>query len=63
VSLAGCRIGQLTLTDARLEDVDLRGAELAVLTGLDGLRGAVVDQEQLTLLAPLLAAHLGLVVL
>ena len=62
VALAGCRIGQLTLTGATLADVDLRGAELQVLTGIAGLAGTYVDADQLTLLAPLLAAHLGLTV-
>jgi hypothetical protein len=30
--------------------------------GLDGLRGVTVDESQLALLAPLLGAHVGLIV-
>lgn len=62
VALPGCRIAQLTLTGATLTDVDLRGAELTVLTGIAGLAGTYVNGDQLTLLAPLLAAHLGITV-
>lgn len=63
VALSGCRIDQLTLTDATLSDVDLRGAELTVLTGIAGLAGTFVDGDQLRLLAPLFAAHLGVIVI
>jgi uncharacterized protein YjbI with pentapeptide repeats len=55
-----CRVESLQLHGATLADVDLRGAELHVLEGLAGLRGCTVSSYQLELLAPLLAAHLGL---
>jgi uncharacterized protein YjbI with pentapeptide repeats len=61
--LEGCRIGTLDVSGARLVDVDLRGAELGAINGLAGLAGATVTGEQLSRLAPLLAAHLGLSVL
>ena len=62
VELRGCRIGTLDLSSATLKHVDLRGAEFSVIRGLDGLRGATIDESQLSLLAPLLAGHLGIVV-
>ncbi|WAC66067.1 pentapeptide repeat-containing protein [Agrococcus sp. SL85] len=60
VRFEGTTVETLTVTDARLQDVDLRGLEVRRIDGLDGLRGATVDDHQVTLLAPLLAAHLGL---
>jgi uncharacterized protein YjbI with pentapeptide repeats len=60
VAFDGCRIGTLSVADARLEHVDLTGVELAGVDRADGLRGAVLDEEQLVLLAPLLADALGI---
>jgi uncharacterized protein YjbI with pentapeptide repeats len=57
-----CRIGTLDLTGAKLKDVDLRGGDFAAIHGLEGLRGATIDDSQLSLLAPVLAAHLGIIV-
>lgn len=62
VTLAGCRVDTLDVSLATLRDVDLRGIELSRITGIGNLSGAVVDELQLTRLAPLLAAHLGLTV-
>ncbi|MBZ5740310.1 pentapeptide repeat-containing protein [Nocardioides mangrovi] len=72
LDLQGAEITRLRFVDttvrrlethgARLTDVDLRGATLEVVDGLGDLRGATVSPEQLTLLAPLLADHLGLLV-
>lgn len=58
--LSGSEIERLILTDARLTDVDLRQAELAVLEGVAYLRGATISERQLTRLAPALASHLGI---
>lgn len=58
VSFAGCRIGTLQLSGTTWSDADLRGAELEHLKDLAGLAGAWVSDDQLRLLAPLLAAHL-----
>lgn len=60
VSFTDTRVPRLNLQHARLEHVDLRGAELQELDGLDGLRGATVSPVQLSLLAPLLAREKGL---
>jgi hypothetical protein len=47
------------VTEASLSKVDLSGAKLRTLVGVDGLRGAIINREQLLDLAPLLAAQLG----
>lgn len=62
VRFDGCRIAQLDVQHSELHDVDLRGAELESISGLSHLRGTTVTSSQLTLLAPLLAAELGIVV-
>ncbi|GAA4677800.1 pentapeptide repeat-containing protein [Frondihabitans cladoniiphilus] len=62
VAFVDCRIGTIDVTRASLDSVDLRGTGFESVTGLSGLRGAVVDTEQLWLLAPLLAAEIGIVV-
>ena len=58
LAFAGCRIETLTLSGARLVDVDLRGADFRAITGLAGLAGSWVTEDQLTELAPHLARHL-----
>ncbi len=62
VALKNCTIGTLDLTAARLKDVDIRGTDFRVINGLGSLAGLVIDEYQLSLLAPLLAGHLGVVV-
>lgn len=62
LELRDCRVGTLDLAGARLTDVDLRSSDFGAIHGLEGLRGAIIDDSQLSLLAPLLAAHLGIVV-
>ena len=48
------------MAEATLSKVDLSGARLQTVIGVDNLRGAIISQEQLLDLAPLLAAQLGL---
>jgi uncharacterized protein YjbI with pentapeptide repeats len=62
VVLKNCTIGTLDLAGASLKDFDLRGTDFRIISGLDSLSGLVIDDYQLTLLAPLLASHLGVVV-
>ncbi|VXB99398.1 Pentapeptide repeat-containing protein [Arthrobacter sp. 9AX] len=63
VALKNCTIGSLDVSGAKLKDFDLRGTEFRSISGLGSLAGAVIDDYQLSLLAPLLAAHLGVTVL
>jgi uncharacterized protein YjbI with pentapeptide repeats len=60
VRLTDTSVEHLDVQQAQLRDVDLRGARLASIAGLVDLRGATISSEQLTLMAPLLAAGLGL---
>jgi uncharacterized protein YjbI with pentapeptide repeats len=60
LELHNCRIGTLNVGGAKLKDVDLRSSDFLAIHGLEGLRGATIDDTQLSQLAPLLAAHLGL---
>lgn len=62
VRLVRCSVERLVLSDAVCVRVDVRGAEIGALEGLDGLRGAVITTDQLARLAPALADHLGLLV-
>jgi uncharacterized protein YjbI with pentapeptide repeats len=43
-----------------LQHVDLRGADLSDIAGLNALRGATISSSQLAQLAPLLAADRGI---
>ncbi|TFD80741.1 pentapeptide repeat-containing protein [Cryobacterium sp. Sr8] len=60
VRIERSRLGSAEVGNARLKDVDLRSSDFGAIHGLEGLRGAVIDDSQLSLLAPLLAAHLGI---
>lgn len=62
LELRDCRIGTLDVAGARLTDVDLRSSDFSAVHSLEGLKGATIDDAQLSLLAPLLAAHLGILV-
>lgn len=62
LELVNCHIGTLAVGCATLKDVDLRSSDFGAVHGLEGLRGAIIDDAQLSLLAPLLAAHLGIFV-
>ena len=60
LALTDCTIGALTLDGAQLRDTDLRTSSFRGIQGIDGLRGATVDEYQLQLLAPFLAESMGL---
>ena len=62
LELRDCRIGTLDVAGARLNDVDLRSSDFSAIHSLEGLKGATIDDAQLALLAPLLAAQLGIIV-
>ena len=59
VRFSDCSINELNVTEARLTKVDLSGARLRSLIGVDNLRGAIINRGQLLDLAPQLAAQLG----
>jgi uncharacterized protein YjbI with pentapeptide repeats len=60
VVMKNCTVGTLDLTGARLKDFDIRGSDFRTISGLGSLAGLVIDDYQLSLLAPLLAGHLGI---
>ncbi|GAC1462844.1 MAG: pentapeptide repeat-containing protein [Pseudarthrobacter sp.] len=60
VSLKNCTIGTLDFAGARLKDFDVRGSDFRTINGLGSLAGLVIDDYQLSLLAPLLAGHLDI---
>lgn len=60
LAFPGCTIAMLDVSRAHLEHVDLRGARIDGIRGIDSLHGVTVDTAQLLDLAPLLAAHLGI---
>jgi hypothetical protein len=49
-------------TRAACTEVDLRGATLGITAGWESLRGVTIDSDQLVMLAPFLARHLGITV-
>lgn len=63
VKLEDCTVGSLDVAGARLKDFDIRGTDFRGISGLGSLSGMVIDEHQLNLLAPLIAAHLGVAVL
>jgi len=60
VAFRATAVRSLVLRGARLADVDLRGADLAALEGVESLRGATVTAAQVLELAPVFAAAAGL---
>ena len=55
-------LDRLVLTGCRAQHLDLRGAEIGTIEGIEGLRGTVLSGFQVATLAPLLAAHLGITI-
>ena len=60
VAFVDCRVDELNVSGATLSTVDLSGATLRTLVGVESLRGAMISHQQLVDLAPLLAAQVGL---
>ena len=60
VSFVGTDIRSLDVTQAKLEHADLRGAELWGILGLEGLRGATMNELQLAELARPFAEQFGI---
>ncbi|GAA3773919.1 pentapeptide repeat-containing protein [Microbacterium kribbense] len=62
VAFRDCTVDTLRLDGARLRHVDLRGLDLHIIAGLEGMAGATISSTQATLMAPLLAEHLRITV-
>jgi uncharacterized protein YjbI with pentapeptide repeats len=60
VAFVDSRIDELDVAGATLAKVDLSGATLQTLVGVESLRGAIISHQQLVDLAPLLAAQIGI---
>jgi uncharacterized protein YjbI with pentapeptide repeats len=60
IAFENTAVESLELAHARFTDLDLRGADLHVLTGLDGLTGATMSELQVSLMAGMFAHHLGI---
>ena len=59
VAFIECTVGELNVAEATLSKVDLSGAKLKTLVGVESIRGAIISHEQMLDLAPLFAAQLG----
>ena len=62
VRLTGCVIDDLVLSRAELDEVDLRGARVGRIEGIENLSGSIISAEQLLDLAPALARAAGVTV-
>jgi uncharacterized protein YjbI with pentapeptide repeats len=62
VSLAGCAIGELAVVHADFDELDLRGARIDRVDGVQSLAGAIISAEQLLDLAPALAQAAGMTI-
>ena len=60
VTFLDCAVHELNVSEARLSKLDLSAADLRMLVGIDGLRGAIISESQLVDLGPQLAAQLGI---
>lgn len=62
VAFEGCTADSVQFRDAILRHVDLRGLDMAAVSGLEGMKGAVISPEQSMRLTPIFAEHFGLLV-
>ena len=60
VAIRNCRIDTIDFTRATCLDVDLRETTFSRVLGIQGMRGAILSDEQLTDFAPIMAAQLGI---
>ena len=60
VAVRNCRIDTIDLTRATCLDVDLRETTFSRVLGIQGMRGAILSEQQLTDFAPIMAAQLGI---
>jgi len=62
VRFEACRLEKTAFDRCKLKDVDARGSQLFDIRGWQSLRGLTIDPVQLAVIAPELAAELGIVV-
>lgn len=62
VAFDGCSIRALDLNNATVSDFDVRGADVQEVAGIRNLAGVTINELQLTMLAPAIAANLGIIV-
>lgn len=62
VAFSECTVRTLILEKAKLQHLDLRGAELGSVRGLTSMRGAIVTYRQAVDLAETFADHLGITI-
>jgi uncharacterized protein YjbI with pentapeptide repeats len=60
VAVRNCRIDTIDLTRATCLDVDLRESTFSRVVGIQGMRGTILGEDQLTEFAPILAELLGI---
>jgi uncharacterized protein YjbI with pentapeptide repeats len=60
VAVRNCRIETLDFTRATCLDVDLRASTFSRVLGIQGMRGAILSEEQLADFAPIMAGQLGI---
>ena len=60
VAIRNCRIGTIDLTRATCLDVDLRDSQFTRIAGITGMRGTILNEQQLVEVAPLMAGLLGI---
>jgi len=60
VAIRNCRIETLDFTRATCLDVDLRASTFSRVLGIQGMRGAILSEEQLADFAPIMAGQLGI---
>lgn len=60
VAIRNCRIETLDFTRATCLDVDLRASTFSRVLGIQGMRGAILSEEQLADFAPIMAGELGI---
>jgi hypothetical protein len=60
VAIRNCHIDTIDFTRATCLDVDLRESTFSQVIGIQGMRGAILSEQQLTDFAPVMAGLLGI---
>lgn len=62
VTFSGCELEGANFDQATFRSVDFRGENIAQVKGIASFRGAIISNEQLYQIAPLIAAEIGFVI-